>query len=163
MCACPWRVRAKRLDVELNIWRLKLRTRLQESGSKTGRHRHWPRSLQCIFQRNLYILKGVPGFAVDRASIGLEYGARLQVILQIFSHTRKILHNLNAMLAQFLAGPDARQHQDVRRPKRTSRQDHLTACPRFYQPRALANTDTDAAPPLHDQTFGLGARENMEV
>ena len=83
----------------------------------------------------------------------------LDVVLQVLSDARQILHHGNAVLAQMVCRPDAREHQDLRRIDGRRR---LTITSRrrtrLLHATALGVLDADGALALEQDAQRQGAR-----
>jgi len=97
------------------------------------------------------------GLGVDRCT---------EMVLEVFTHTRRIDTGGNTHLVQVLAGTDARQHQQLRRGNRSSADDHLgsgTECVRYAITPGGLHTDHPHAIEQQLGHVGLGAHFQVRV
>ena len=104
------------------------------------------------------------GHGVERLHVThLEGHAQLQMVLQIGTHTRQIVHNRNAVLLQQRAGADARALQNLRAVDRTGGEYRFA--PRFGKELLAAVHEFNAgdAPAVEAQAFDLRVGHHGEI
>ncbi len=88
----------------------------------------------------------------------------VDVILQVLADARGVEHHRNAQLAQRFPGPDARQHQHLRRLQRAGRQQHLARGEHLFRGAArIAIFDAYRVQSFHQDAGGARTRDHMQV
>ena len=116
-------------------------------GDGTGDH---PGALLLPFQHGA----GEPGRTAQRHAEGVGVAGHapglhiVDVVLQVLAHAGQVVHHRHTRLLQVGGRADARQLQQLRRPKGARRQDHLAPCPHRLQGAALVVGHARGAPAL---------------
>ena len=97
MCPLARAVGAERLDMELDVRRLKLGAGFQKRGAKACCHRHRSGPPQRIFKGNADILQRVACLFIDCAFCRLVNRARLKMVLKVLANTGKVMNHVDAM------------------------------------------------------------------
>ena len=89
--------------------------------------------------------------------------SQLQVILQVFAHTRQVAHERNPELRKQWRRPDARQLQQLRTLQRARAQQHLALRAHRVQLAILSIFDTHCVRALEQHARGLRAGSHIEI
>src|SRR4029077_14466062 len=135
-----------------------------ERGERRRADRQRPRAQQDVLETN----GGAAEIAVRdlierRGGAHAKKLARLAVVLQVLADTGELVAHVDAMLAQQRRWTNAGKLQDLRRPDRAGRDNHLAARVGAGQRLALPELDADRALAIEAYALDLRVRQHPQV
>jgi len=94
---------------------------------------------------------------------GVQHLHHVGVVMQVLAHAGQVVQHRDAVLLQVCGRPHARQHQQLRRHKRSRTQQHFASRPHLLQGAALAVFDTHGARALEQDARGVGTGDDLQV
>ncbi len=155
-------VGAEGQKVNLDIRGRKAGTGFQECAGGARGDRQWTLAKGRVSRAGQHPPNRAVDDVIERDAFGTtHHHPDLHVILQIVPYARRIQHDIDAMLAQQLRGPDAGELQQLRRVIRATRNQYFLSRPRCSQSALLAVLDGIGAASIEQDA--LRQRGSLDV